>query len=99
TTLPAQRGIYKVVNPLSIAQRNMNSDLQIFPNPATNFIQIRSAQSITAVHVYALTGKLVKTLTGTGISNISTDDLSSGVYLFSVELLDGQTIQKKVVVR
>ena len=86
---------------LEITEFQFN-DVQLFPNPATDNLQITvaSIHDVSGVDVYDVQGRLVQTLVLT--SNTTTVELSSfgaGIYYFTFTNADNQQLTKKVVVQ
>lgn len=68
----------------------MESTLQIYPNPATDLIQVSTAGAITGLEVYDLAGRLVLRQHEPG-NTISIGMLSPGAYRLHVVLADGHS--------
>ncbi len=86
--------------------RDMNAQLKIFPNPASNFINI--SMSLTSpqtgnVYIYNQSGKLLKTYNAFRFKSdnerliVNTSDLSNGIY-YSVAVLDNRKVTAKFIV-
>ncbi|UKN01973.1 T9SS type A sorting domain-containing protein [Paracrocinitomix mangrovi] len=70
-------------------------DFSIFPNPASEFLQINSSQPIKTVSLYSLDGK--KCLeTSSNYLNIS--QFSAGQYLIQIEWTNGQFSRELVII-
>lgn len=68
---------------VGIAPITENAAYQIFPNPTQDFITILGNESITEVRIFALDGKLVKTIQAPQ-QQISVADLPTGSYIVKV---------------
>lgn len=71
----------------------------IYPNPSKGTFKITTKTNLTAVTIYSQSGALIKTLNieSTDATEVSVDDLQTGVYL--LELQNGtEKIWKKVVI-
>lgn len=90
--------ILKRVQPLSTVQAEPASfEVNLFPNPAENFVEIHSAQNgIFTVSILNLTGELV--LSAKTEKRISTASLASGIYLVQIEQ-NGFVTNQKLVIR
>ena len=82
----------------SIDANNVNNTIAIYPNPVSDYIYIElSDNSIcTAIEIYALDGRLVKSQT----NNLSTIDISSlpmGVYIVKIRMADGKEFSERIV--
>ena len=74
-----------------------NENLKIYPNPATDLIQIESTGVIDRVKIYDIKGRVVRTI-DTNSPQVSTNiaGLSEGVYLLHVTLEDHTSVYKIV---
>ncbi len=71
-----------------------NSHLLVYPNPATNFIQLKipssiSCRSISIVNSYGVTVKQIANLQGNNLISITINTLSSGIYFIQLNRNDG----------
>jgi hypothetical protein len=59
---------------------------KVYPNPASSYITIESAEPIKSIQIYDLTGKLVKSLSNTpaDLKTVDVSSLKSGVYLLKI---------------
>jgi len=71
-----------------------NQYFSIYPNPATNFIEIKTDLEYTLFTIIDLTGKTVKTIKNQSKTDIS--DLNKGIYLIKIIGRNNTTIQKFV---
>ena len=74
---------------------NYKDHITIYPNPATNLITI-SSNKVSAVKVYNSIGQLILNEYNTNEINVSA--LTNGIYILSVEISAGNTIQKKIII-
>ena len=89
---------------LGINQESGLSDINIYPNPASNFVNVEltgDAQNIS-VKMVDLSGKemyndVFSHNGGTQIYKVPVTDLASGIYFLHMNTPTGQTIQKVVV--
>jgi len=79
---------------LSIEDNELQ-DLSIYPNPASEKVNIVSNNPIDNIEVYDILGKQVRTLRSTNEVDVS--DLNSGIYLFKI-WIGNQVQTKKIVV-
>lgn len=84
---------------LGTADVKLNSDVNITPNPAKDFVNVALGRYSKAdVTVYDASGKLIKTAAVSNSSGrIDVSGLVKGVYLFTITLNDNTKITKKVV--
>jgi len=77
------------------------SRLSIYPNPATDLIQITTLDQsvLSSVSLYDCTGRQILQQTGSGKSaSLSLRGLSPGVYLLRLDIDDGTSVTRKVVI-
>jgi|GEM_PF-6359512 len=70
------------------------SAIQLFPNPASNDIEISTKESIENIAVYSLSGRLLKEIPNSKTINVN--DLSSGVYIIKI-FSQNSTYTKKFI--
>lgn len=81
----------------SISENNNNSAISIYPNPATDHIQIISKDFIKTVELFSMEGKIAKSInTHTNLLNISIDNLNPGMYFIRIQTM-GQIFTEKVI--
>ena len=72
-------------------------DLNVFPNPMTDVVNISSAEVITNVAVYDMLGKQIKSMaTNDTKVALNTADLTSGTYILKVNAGDKEEVLKIV---
>ena len=72
-------------------------ELEVFPNPASEFLNISSLEDFTSYKVVSLEGKLVKR----GVLNnnpINIQDLNQGYYFIKIQTESGEMLKKKFAV-
>jgi hypothetical protein len=77
------------------------SEINIFPNPFVNSLNITNAQQIRTIVVTNLIGQKVLEMqfSGQETINLSTNDFVKGIYLISLGKSSGERIVKKIVKR
>ncbi|MDP5077532.1 MAG: T9SS type A sorting domain-containing protein, partial [Nonlabens sp.] len=70
--------------PLSIEEDNL-SKVSIFPNPATDFVQVNSNAVITSYSIYTISGQQVLSGSMDDTHSIEVLSLTSGIYLLNLE--------------
>ena len=76
-----------------------NVDFSMFPNPASTHVNINLDVSSAQLKIYSIQGLFVKErVLNQGKNNIDVSDLSSGIYLVSIESV-GKTITKKLIIQ
>ena len=89
----------KTSSTLGTKDVKVNSEVNITPNPAKDFVNvILGKYSKASVTIYDASGKLVRTVdVNTNSNRIDVSDLVKGTYLFTIVLNDTTKITKKVV--
>ena len=86
--------------PSSISKENPEEFVKIFPNPATDYIQIELTKNQGELRIYDLGGRLIRTdllNEGNNTVSISDIDLKSGIYLFEVNADHQKSIHKIII--
>lgn len=73
-------------------------DLEVYPNPASGLVNISSSAELKSVELISLQGKMVK-LQKSDLDKINIQDVASGVYFLQFETKNGQSFQRKLVVK
>ncbi|WP_027376910.1 T9SS type A sorting domain-containing protein [Kaistella palustris] len=91
------KGILKFVGDLALAVSNtaVKSGLQIYPNPATDVVNVKAKNEIQAVSVIDLSGKRVQAFTQGSQLNVS--KLAKGTYILQVIYVNGSVEQTKLI--
>ena len=79
---------------LAVSDVAKKSTVSVFPNPATDVINVKSENKISQISIYDASGKAVKTTAETAIN---VENLAKGSYLVSIKYADGTTESKKVI--
>jgi hypothetical protein len=89
----------KTSSTLGTADIKLNSDVNITPNPAKDFVNVTLGKySKASVTIYDASGKLVKTVNvNTNSGRIDVSELVKGTYMFTITLDDNQKITKKII--
>jgi len=73
------------------------SGVKIYPNPATNVLNIQSdIEVLTKVSITDLNGRVVKQVSN-NLSQISLGDLSKGIYMVTIESANAKKVEKLIV--
>jgi len=77
-----------------------NSDVRIYPNPATDFITISATKNLenVVVELFDIAGKLVADNSQSGNTTLTIANLSNGVYFCKVSSAKTVLKMEKVVV-
>ena len=81
---------------------NDNIMLSIYPNPATEYINI-AGENIAEIQICNLLGEVVYKISSVAprhdtTNEISTDGMGAGSYFVRVRMTDGKVITKKIIV-
>ena len=97
-------GIYIYVPQLpagASVEANTVKGLNIYPNPADNFIHIAASNDIKNVVIYDISGKPVKTFNNINITevNLNIENLTDGFYMIKINDSKGGESTQKLIVR
>jgi len=75
------------------------SQVNLFPNPATNNLNISSTDPIRQITVFNYVGQVVfnQEFGGEKVITLNTSSFESGIYVVRVELLEGQFMRRVVI--
>jgi len=75
------------------------TNVTVYPNPATDFVNINGLKDDATVQIFSLNGQLVKTVElATGTTSIAIEDLNAGSYLVKATTSNG-TLTTKITVQ
>ena len=80
---------------------NLESGVQMYPNPTSNNITINSENgTINSIKLYTTAGKLVKEEANLSSNHVNLNNLNltEGLYLCSIEI-NGQSVTKRLIIR
>ena len=75
-----------------------SSKVNVYPNPAKEFLQIKTTEKITAIEMYNLIGKKVLETTSLLDNKVNISSLPKGVYLLKLKN-DTEVAVKKIVIQ
>ena len=85
--------------PLSVSTF-LNEQFTIFPNPASNLVNITNTQNLIVeeVSIYDLSGKLLKTqkVVSTENTELNIEELAAGTYMFHIKTKEGTAVKKMI---
>lgn len=93
--------VYSTVNvaPSSISESELSEAFEIYPNPATDFVQITSPANSSELQIINSLGQTVKTIVKpVGQIQLDTDEFEKGVYLIQISNSD-KTVTKKLIIK
>lgn len=85
--------------PVAVISLDKENELTLFPNPAGDFIEIRSSAAINKLCLKSLNGAEIRSIHANGNNSIqiSLTELSSGLYFLTVQLENGSISNYKFV--
>jgi len=89
-------GQFIVYDPLSTTDETSNTELKIFPNPASSLIHFESEKEVGEIIIYSIDGKSILTKFVEPSKTIDVSDLMDGSYLIEIALENGTRIMRKV---
>lgn len=84
-----------------ISESFSDSGLEVYPNPATDFISLSIPESTKLIRIYDVTGSIVMQSVvnqGVGRMNIGTSGLSAGVYILEA-IQDNSVTREKLIIK
>jgi len=82
--------------PLSVDDKDLTQDFALYPNPATDVVNIETNSQISNVDVFDLVGRKQAVVLSNGAVNISS--LNSGLYILSINFENGASLHKKITI-
>ena len=83
----------KVMNGTDIEE--IANDVNVYPNPATDMINITTPDNVLRVEIFNMQGQLVKAEAGE-VNQISVKDLANGIYTLKLTTDNGSSVHKIV---
>lgn len=93
---PADGTIYRMTPSTSQIAENQNNNINIFPNPVQNILNVETKQINTKVTIFDYTGKLIQSQMISETGAIDVSKISAGIYLLQIEN-EGITSTQKFV--
>ena len=72
----------------------INYDVRIYPNPATDIIQLYSKKHINSIKILSIDGKLVEEINNNITGKINVSGLAKGVYIFVLDIEEEKIIHR-----
>ena len=99
--LEAENGVVHVINavllPASVGISSVEAaNFEIYPNPASEIINVRSAVAMTEIRVLDINGRNVMnvTLNGESVSKVDVSELNAGIYMLEIRTAEGSSFRK-----
>ena len=73
-------------------------DVEMFPNPASSFVQFNTKETIKQIEILTLDGKSIETSMNT-LNSTDVSAVENGFYLIRLTFADGQTATRKLFVK
>jgi len=81
-----------------INNSSTNNAVSMYPNPADNLLNIRSAQSINNIKIVSVIGQEVKSVNpATNQITLDISNLESGIYFVTITTENGSVIKKLTI--
>lgn len=90
--------VYTLNNLTTVTDIENNNTFTIYPNPANNYVNTSALPLNSAINIYDLSGRLLKSTLSTQNNNLSIVDLETGIYLIELITPNGQIARSKFVV-
>ena len=74
-----------------------NNNIIVYPNPATDFLNIQTKKDIEQIDVYSLSGRLLLSEKDSRLIDVTT--LPDGVYLLKMYLKNSESCMKRILVK
>lgn len=73
-------------------------EIRLYPNPMTDYLRIESQAGIERISALTITGQLVliELVQGKRQHNVDVSSLTSGMYIYQVEMSDGQIVSGQI---
>ena len=81
---------------IGVDETSLDTQVSVYPNPATSTIHIDGVNDGTAIAVYDITGR--KVMHEAFTNKLMIGHLSNGLYLLNITTADGTVISKKIMV-
>ena len=89
-----------VVISLGTGIANVENNVSVYPNPANTVVNVNANANINNIEIYSISGQKVGDFTANGTqAAISTDNMSTGLYLMKINTENGVVNQKFAVAR
>ncbi|GGF09735.1 T9SS type A sorting domain-containing protein [Flavobacterium limi] len=86
-----------VINQKTLGNKDFNiNSVALYPNPASDIVYINSNEE-SSVHIFDITGKIVKKLPKANYSEIIVSDIIPGTYLFEINIEEKKIIKKIII--
>lgn len=89
---------YSLNNSMSVmgTEKFQKESIKIYPNPATNELNIQADENISSIKLYTVSGALVKEINNPGTTPINLANINKGVYFVEITT-NNKTLYKKII--
>lgn len=84
-------------NDVSDINSNETDEIEIYPNPFSDILNISNFESVSKITITTVTGQIVAEYENMVDGQINTTDLSNGFYMIILEKADGDKIIRKII--
>ena len=89
-----------VVSPNASIEDAQTSNVNIYPNPAADMLNIESDKTISMVEVIDITGRKISEMSNNSEQTIlNMSSFQNGIYILSIRFADGSSLNRKVAVK
>ena len=87
-----------IINSINETEFNKNINLQVYPNPATNEINLAvpNNETIESIKIFNQNGQLVKQITNPDKTNVNVSDLNTGLYFIRTDTETNRYLSKMI---
>ncbi|MCF8368403.1 MAG: T9SS type A sorting domain-containing protein [Bacteroidales bacterium] len=86
------------VDVLTSIEESILSATQIFPNPASNVVNIESDYTIESITIYNYSGQVISNEeVNNTVYKVNTSDYRSGIYFFQIDTNEGRISQRVII--
>ena len=93
-------GLYNPVNTICEPYLGVETiefkEIKIYPNPATNFLQIENISDKTIISIFSMDGKIQKSITLSDNGILKINELAEGIYIIKLQTEKG-VIYRKII--
>jgi hypothetical protein len=84
-------------NALSLTEQEIESQIDIYPNPTKDFITINSKNPFSKIEIFDMEGRLIQTITTKyEINQLDFSRFSIGIYMLKIEI-NGISVTRKII--
>lgn len=89
-------GIYKYNGTVGIIENAIDKQVNIFPNPSSNYIKIESINDLRSVTLYSCLGNIIK-MEMLNDNMLDVSKLNNGIYFLKLDFSNG-SLKKMIIV-